>query len=89
MARKISPADKAVEFFQTADLGAAGAILDVCRGTVDRRRREAAKSPTAQHAATEARRRPARQTREVAPGEVSTPEGGAAGADVTRSGGDQ
>jgi len=88
MARKRNPADLAVEFFQTADLAAAGAILDVCRGTVDRRRREALNSPAGRHAAAEAARRPARRSREVGPGEVSTPEGGAPGADTTRQGGE-
>ena len=80
MARKRNPADLAVEFFQTADLSAAGAILDVCRGTVERRRRELAKSPAASHAAAEGARRPARRSREVGPAEISTPEGGAPGA---------
>src|SRR5438046_10723909 len=86
MARKRNPADEAVAFFQSADINAAGAILDVCRGTVERRRRELAKAP-AVHAAAEGARRPARRSREVGPGEVSTPEGGAPGADVTRQGG--
>jgi hypothetical protein len=87
MARKRNPADLAVEFFQTADLSAAGAILDVCRGTIERRRRELAKSPAGVHAAAEGARRPARRSREVGPGEVSTPEGGAPGVDVTRNAG--
>jgi len=80
MARKRNPADAAIEFFQTADLGTASTMLDVCKGTVERRRRELAKSPAAQHAAAEGARRPARRSREVVPGEVSTPEGGAPGA---------
>ena len=79
MARKRNPADEAVAFFQSADINAAGAVLDICRGTVERRRREIAKSPAVAHAAAEAGRRPARRTREVGAGEVSTPEGGAPG----------
>ena len=74
--RKRNPADAAIEFFQTADLSTASTMLDVCRGTVDRRRRELAKSAPAQHAAAEGARRPARRSREVGTGEVSTPEGG-------------
>lgn len=89
MARKRNAADLAVEFFQTAEIGAASAILDVCRGTLDRRRREIAKSPAAVHEAAERGRRPGRRSREVGPGEVSTPEGGAPGAAETRSGGDR
>jgi hypothetical protein len=38
MARKRNPADAAVEYFQTADVEAAAAILDVCTGIVKRRR---------------------------------------------------
>lgn len=86
--RKRNPADMAVEFFQTAELGAAGAILEVCRGTLERRRRQLAKSPAGVHAAAEGRRTPARRSREVGPGEVRTPEDGAPGAAETRSGGD-
>jgi len=86
MARKRNPADAAIEFFQTADLGTAATMLDVCKGTVDRRRREMAKSPTALHAAAEGARRPARRTREVGAAEVSTPEGGAPAGDVTTRG---
>lgn len=80
MARKRNPADEAVAFFQTADINAAGAILDVCRGTLERRRRELARTPAAVHEAGERARRPARRSREVGPGEVSTPENGAPGA---------
>lgn len=79
MARKRNPADAAIEFFQTAPLETAATMLDVCRGTLDRRRREAASSPAGRHAAAEGARRPARRSREVGPGEVSTPEGNAAG----------
>jgi len=86
MARKRNPADAAIEFFQTAELGTAATMLDVCKGTVDRRRREAAKSPTALHAAAEGRRTPARRDRAVGTGEVRTPEGGAPGGDVTTRG---
>jgi hypothetical protein len=84
MARKRNPADAAVEFFQTADLEAARTILAVCKGTIERR---AKSEPARVHAAAEGARRPARRSREVGPGEVSTPEGGAPGADVTRQGG--
>jgi len=38
MARKRNPADTAVEYFQTADVDAAQAILDVCAGILKRRR---------------------------------------------------
>ena len=79
MARKRNPADAAIEFFQTADLGTASTMLDVCKGTLERRRREAARSPAAAHTAAEGARRPARRSREVGPGEVSTPESGAPG----------
>jgi hypothetical protein len=88
MARKRNPADAAIEFFQTADLPTASTMLDVCKGTIDRRRRELAKSPAGLHAAAEGARRPARRSREVGAGEVSTPEGGAPGADTTRQGGE-
>jgi len=77
MANKRNPADAAVEFFQTAELDAARTILAVCKGTIDRR---AKSEPARAHAAAEAGRRPARRTREVGAGEVSTPEGGAPGA---------
>lgn len=82
MARKRNPADEAVAYFQTADINAAGAILDVCKGTLERRRRELGRTPapSVAHAAAEGARRPARRSREVGPGEVSTPEGGAPGA---------
>lgn len=76
MARKRNPADAAVDYFQTADLREAGAILAVCKGTLDRR---AKAEPARVHAAAEGARRPARRSREVGPGEVSTPEGGGAG----------
>lgn len=80
MARKRNPADEAVAYFQSADINAAGAILDVCKGTLERRRRELANSPAGRHAAAEGARRPARRSREVGTGEVSTPESGAPGA---------
>jgi len=90
MARKRNPADAAIEFFQTADLGTAATMLDVCKGTLERRRRELARTPAVAHAAAEGARRPARRSREVGPGEVSTPEGGGAGGPAegltTRSG---
>ncbi len=76
MARKRNPADAAVEFFQTAELEAARTILAVCKGTIERR---AKSEPARAHAAAEGARRPARRSREVGPGEVSTPEGGAPG----------
>lgn len=76
MARKRNPADQAVEFFQTGELAAATAILSVCKGIVDRRSKE----PARIHAAAEGARRPARRSREVGTGEVTTPEGGAPGA---------
>ncbi len=75
--RRRNPADAAVEYFQTADLDAARTILAVCKGTIERR---AKSEPARVHAATEAARRPARRTREVVPGELSSPEGGAPGA---------
>jgi hypothetical protein len=37
MARKRNAADAAVEYFETAPLEAAAALLAVCRGIVDRR----------------------------------------------------
>jgi hypothetical protein len=77
MARKRNPADAAVEFFQTADLEAARTILAVCKGTIERR---AKSEPARAHAIAEAGRRPARRSRDVGPGDVSTPEGGAPGA---------
>jgi hypothetical protein len=77
MARKRNPADAAVEFFQTADLDSARTILAVCKGTIERR---AKSEPARAHLAAEGARRPARRSREVNPGEVSTPEGGAPGA---------
>jgi hypothetical protein len=77
MARKRNPADAAVEFFQTADLDSARTVLAVCKGTIDRR---AKSEPARAHAAAEGARRPARRSREVTPGEISTPEGGAPGA---------
>jgi hypothetical protein len=77
MARKRNPADAAVEFFQTADLDSARTILAVCKGTIERRGKA---EPARVHAAAEGARRPARRTRDVGPGEVSTPEGGAPGA---------
>lgn len=87
MARKRNPADAAVEFFQTAELDSARTILAVCKGTIERR---AKSEPARVHAAAEGARRPARRSREVGPGEVSTPEGGGAGGPVeglaTRSG---
>ena len=76
MARKRNPADAAVEFFQTAELEATRTILAVCKGTIERR---AKSEPARVHAAAEGARRPARRSREVGPGEVSTPEGGSAG----------
>lgn len=87
MARKRNPADAALEYFQTADVTMASTILDVCKGTLERRRREIARSPAALHAAAEGARRPARRSREVGPGEVSTPEGGAAAGELTNRGG--
>lgn len=87
MARKRNPADAAVEFFQTAEIEAARTILAVCQGTIERR---AKSEPARVHAAAEGARRPARRSREVGPGEVSTPEGGGAGGPAeglaTRSG---
>ena len=87
MARKRNPADAAVEFFQTADLESARTILAVCKGTIERR---AKSEPARAHAAAEAGRRPARRSREVTAGEVSTTEGGAPGGPLeglaTRSG---
>lgn len=79
MARKRNPADAAVEFFQTADLEAARTILAVCKGTIERRGKA---EPARAHAVAEAARRPARRSREVGAGEVSTPEGGAPGGSV-------
>jgi hypothetical protein len=87
MARKRNPADAAVEFFQTAELDSARTILAVCKGTIERR---AKSEPARAHAAAEGARRPARRSREVGPGEVSTPEGSGAGGPAeglsTRSG---
>lgn len=76
MARKRNPADAAVEFFQTAELDSARTILAVCKGTIERR---AKSEPARAHAAAEGARRPARRSREVGPGELSTPEGEAPG----------
>ncbi len=77
MARKRNPADAAVDYFQTADLREAGAILAVCKGTLERR---AKSEPARVHAAQEAVRRPARRSREVTAGEVANREDGAPGA---------
>jgi hypothetical protein len=87
MARKRNPADAAVEFFQTATPESANAVLEICRGIVTRRLKGgwlASTSVATAHAAAEGARRPARRSRDVGPGEVSTPEGGAPGAAVTR-----
>lgn len=77
--RARSAADRAVQYFQTAEIGEARAILDVCKGTLNRRAKTE-RTPERQHAIQEAGRRPARRSREVGAAEVTAPEGGAPGA---------